>query len=429
MTELHLIYVASIAGAILFFTAGAATIALRRHPRPAAAPAGAATPGVDAERERAHALEQRDVALAEVTRLRTADQVRRDELEQLRRALAAAEQRVVHDERTTTVDRGHAEAELLAMRDRAERAEAEAKVLRDRVVRAEAEIPKLRAREQPLRHELEQTRREVAAAEAAVRASTDAAARTSADAEVRAKRLADELERARTDGMAAARDVEQLQARLADADRLLAERTQSARDLSTEIEQLRGRLRDAEGIRAEYVRLRTAATDAEFLKSEVARLEEELRTLHIDALGGPRPRAARGTARQHGAPAQTIGESLATAIDRFADAGTRSSAVADTLGFPLASSGSDGVALAAYAALLIESASRARQFLPVAAPTAIEVVDEHGARVSVWTFEVEGDRLMLANLAVSPVDGQRVETALADLSAILAPTPLGQGYG
>ena len=109
-------------------------------------------------------------------------------------------------------------------------------------------------------------------------------------------------------------------------------------------------------------------------------------------------------------------------IDRFADAGSRSIAIADTLGFPLASHGDDGHALAAYAALLIEAANRAKQFLPVGRPTAIEIIDEHGARVSVWTFDVEPDRLMLADLAVSPVDHVRVEHALADLATILAPS-------
>jgi hypothetical protein len=45
-------------------------------------------------------------------------------------------------------------------------------------------------------------------------------------------------------------------------------------------------------------------------------------------------------------------------------------------------------------------------------------------RVSVWALEVEGDRLMLANLAVSPVDQERVENALGALTQILAPSTL-----
>ena len=101
---------------------------------------------------------------------------------------------------------------------------------------------------------------------------------------------------------------------------------------------------------------------------------------------------------------RTIGESLARVIERFADDGTRSSALADNQGFPLASSGADGLALSAYAAHLYESASRAKDYLPVGAPTAIEIVDANGVRVSVWALDVDADRLVLANLAVTPVD-------------------------
>ena len=39
-----------------------------------------------------------------------------------------------------------------------------------------------------------------------------------------------------------------------------------------------------------------------------------------------------------------------------------------------------------------------------------------------WTFDVDGDRLLLADLAVTPADTTRVENTLSDLSAILAPT-------
>ncbi len=60
--------------------------------------------------------------------------------------------------------------------------------------------------------------------------------------------------------------------------------------------------------------------------------------------------------------------------------------------------------------------------LPVTAPVAIELIDERGARISVWTFEVESERLLLVHLAVAPVDQRRVDLALADLTTILAPS-------
>ena len=121
------------------------------------------------------------------------------------------------------------------------------------------------------------------------------------------------------------------------------------------------------------------------------------------------------------ATGRPIGESLSGVIERFATAGTRSVTVADRQGFPLASNGADGVALAAYAALVHEAAGRASEFLPVGAPAVVEIVDERGVRVAVWSLEVESERLMLAHLAVSAVDTTRLETTLGELGKILAP--------
>jgi hypothetical protein len=239
----------------------------------------------------------------------------------------------------------------------------------------------------------------------------------------RAAESAAALERARGEATLATREAEKLNARVTDLERQLADRTRAARDVSTENEQLKGRLRDAEAIRVEYVRLRTAETDAQFLKAEVARLQGELRALHVEAIGGPRvARGSQPPRRPASSADWTIGDSLTTALERFADDGTRSLAVADAMGFPLANTGSDGHALAAYAAALYETAAKASQFLPVAAPRGVEMVDRQGTRVSVWTFDVDSDRLLLANLAVSPVDTKRVEGTLADLSTILEPT-------
>lgn len=294
------------------------------------------------------------------------------------------------------------------------------------------QVAGLRDEADGLRRELERAQREAAAAQdlrlEIERVQKEAAATSSTTAELR--RIADDrakqLDKARTDAVAATTELKQLQGKLRDVERLLGEKSAATRDLSTENEQLKGRLRDAEALRSEYVRLRTATTDSEFLKSEIARLEKELQASRINALGAkPKPRAARGSQREITKVQSTIGESLARVMERFADAGTRSSTVADRQGFPLASNGSDGVALAAYAAHLFESASRAKEYLPVGAPGSIEIVDTSGVRITLWSFEVDSDRLMLANLAVTPVDLSRVESTLGDLAQILAPSPTG----
>jgi hypothetical protein len=406
MTELQMIYVASIAGAVLFFIAGAATAALRRREAPAPAPvitAAPLSPVVVAPRDD-----------AELHRLRAA--VREAEA----RASAADVRAATADARTRD-----AEGRTAAVDARTREVEARVREAETRVREAETRVRDAdgRVRDAEARVRAAEAR---ATATAAELTAARAAAKTAEQAAARAGGLAAELERAKGETSLVAGETAGLATRVAELERTLAERVRAQRDLSTENEQLKGKLRDADAIRAEYVRLRTAATDADFLKREVERLEGELRTLHVEALGHARPRAPRGSVQPPTAPAaramRTISESLATTIDRFADDGTRSIAVADTMGFPLAANGPDGGALAAYAALLMESATKSRQFLPVAAPTGIELVDVNGTRVSVWAFEVEGDRLLLANLAVTPVDARRLETTLADLSAILTPT-------
>jgi hypothetical protein len=400
MTAVQLLFVASFAGALLFFAAGAATMAVRRR---RAEPDAQPMPEAVAH-ERARAVEPE---LAQARAIQPAvpqvspfepDEVTLERREEVTHELARPIQAPPSIQPPIRPDIAH-ERELDALRARADAAEAALA---------------------PLRGELERLRRDAAVTAAAQDSRTAA--------ETRARQLAGELERTRNDSIAAGRDLEQLQARLREAERQLAERTSTVRDLAAENEQLKGRVNDAEGLRTEYVRLRTTAIDAAFLKSEVARLEEEVRLMRRDALGAPQRRPARGSQRLPTKPPGSIGESLSSVIERFADSGTRSIAIADTAGFALASSGEDGAALAAYAALLTESANRAKQLLPVAAPMAIELVDEHGARVSVWTFEVESERLLLVNLSVTPVDSGRVEATLADLTAILATPTSDRSY-
>jgi hypothetical protein len=408
-----LILFASLLGAALFFIAGGAVVALRRKNAVPAVPVAVAAPVPHAE------------------------------LGRLREALASAEatvrsQALVIDEqnrlfeRDVTNDRASVARDMQALRERADRAEAAARDAK-RAADAEAaklrgdaadavklrnevgEMAKLRAEADRLRAEVDRLQREGKAA-----AATNEQLRKLADD--RAK----QLDRSRTESVTATTDMAQLDSKLRDVERQLADKTATARDLSTENEQLKGRLRDADALRAEYVRLRTATTDSEYLKSEIARLEHELRRARVDALGArgaqARPRPARGTDRQKSSGERPISESLALIIEKFADAGTRSSALGDTQGFPLASMGNEGVALAAYAASLFESASRAKEYLPIGAPTTIELVDANGVHVSVWSLEVEAERLMFANLAVSPVDAKRVEATLGDLSQILSPS-------
>jgi len=417
MTATVWIGIASLVGAALFFVAGAALTALRQQPRsvpdvavaapPVVAPSVAAAPvapsvapsvapPVPVAPPPAPAPRVAPLELAELSRLRAKDSAQSAELDRLRGELAAAAAKV--------------QSQQGLLEEQAAKLKA-----------SQSQPPPRPPAPSPAPRSPEPDPELVALRE-------------------RAAKLQRELDTSRSDAIAAARDLEQAQGRLRDAERQLAEKTQAARDLSTENEQLKGRLRDAEALRADYVRLRTSVTEAEYLKGEVERLEKELRSLRVDALGAQRTRPpARGTEPASNRestrpprtptlpPATSIGESLTHVLEKFADTSTRSLAIGDTQGFPLASSGADGVALAAYAALLIETASRADDFLPIASPTTIEIRDERGTCVSVWAFDVESERLLLANLAVSPADTARVQTTLAALTSILAPPRAASG--
>lgn len=212
-----------------------------------------------------------------------------------------------------------------------------------------------------------------------------------------------------------------LQDRLATAERELGERTAQLREASTQLELMKARISDAEAMRSEYVRLRTQANEMEFLGKEVARLKDELRTAKSLAIGGVTkvPRAVKPAGSGE---TGSITDALSGAIERFSDPKMRCIAIADKVGFPVSSYGDDGAELAGYAALLNDVATRATQFLPVAMPASIEMVDEHGARISVWPFDVADERLLLANVGVGATDANRVERMLSEVVGILAPS-------
>ncbi len=394
MTAVQLLWFASITGAGLFFIGGVALGLLRaRRVPPQAALPDPVAPALRQELEQArHAL----VASEETARA-------------LQLALDDQSARSAQLERERVESGASAGADLKALRDRVAASERARVELHERATRAEAELAEARVQTRRLDTEL-----------GTLRAMEQQLRDTEKQLRGQLSQHTSELERVRTGATATQLAWEQSELRLRELERELAERATTVRDLAIHNEQLKGRVDDAEGLRNDYVRLRTTAIETDFLKGEVARLEEELRTLRLDALGTQRRSTAQATTPAAGTSSST-GESLDSIIARFASSGTRSTAVADPRGFPLASRGDDGTALAAFAALLLESANRAQQFLPFAKPSSLELVDDRGARVAVWTFHVDDEQMLLTSLAVDAVEPGRAEEALADLTAVLAP--------
>ncbi len=305
-----------------------------------------------------------------------------------------------------------AQAELTALRAAEARASEAARAAQAEVVRLAANSrvaaasPARAAKEA---QEVEVLRRKLAETEAALGAE-QARARS---AEPRGEPGAAQL----------SRQAQDLQGRLGEVEQLLAERSSQLRDAISQVELLKSRASEAEALRAESVRLRTQANEMEFLTKEVERLSEALRSAKSLALGGQArsPRPVRPAEAQAG----SITEALTGAIARFTEAHVRGVAIADNAGFPIASHGDEGLELAAYAAMMHEVAQRAKQFLPLATPASIELLDEQGARITVWPFDVSGDRMLLASLAVAPTELERVEATIAEVAGILTPGTFG----
>ena len=120
--------------------------------------------------------------------------------------------------------------------------------------------------------------------------------------------------------------------------------------------------------------------------------------------------------------AGSITEALSRAIARFSDPKMRCATVVDEAGFLVSSPGDGGVELAGYAALLNDAANKAAQFLPVTAPASIELIDEQGARISVWPFHVDDARLLLVKLGIGATEERRVQRVLSEVIGILKPS-------
>jgi hypothetical protein len=257
---------------------------------------------------------------------------------------------------------------------------------------------------------------------AADRGELDALRQRADQADAQLQQAQGELTAARRQQREAGPPPGQLQDRLDAADRALAERTAQLREAATQLEAMKGRVNDAEAMRSDYVRLRTQVNEMDYLTKEVERLKGELRSAKSVAIGGVvKPLVKPASSALPVAAAGSITDALSGAIARFGDPKMRAVAIADKVGFPVSSQGEEGVELAAYAALLGEVAARATLFLPVAAPASIELVDEHGARISVWPFDVDDDRLLLVKLGIGTTDPKRVEQMLSDVGRILSP--------
>jgi hypothetical protein len=236
-----------------------------------------------------------------------------------------------------------------------------------------------------------------------------------------------ELARVEVERAALQRKLDESRRQAACAESLAAQRSQSAaaldarlRELQSELDVSRRRQAELQASHEDYIRLRTRRDEAEYLKSEVERLSAEL--LQARAGGGMVTPPARAHVSATGLD-QLSHLSLAEALDQTVQGllgeGVRSVVLADEVGFPVTHTDDNGASLAAFSTLVTGAGDRANEFAPIGRTRQISIVDEGGARISIWPFDQGGARLALITLSRSPLDKTRVSATLCQLTTLL----------
>ena len=254
---------------------------------------------------------------------------------------------------------------------------------------------------------------EMAASTGSVAVGVGAFAERDASAELRALRTELEQERGAlarrsAEGAALRLKVDELTARLADAERKSADAEklrgveESRRELAIEAEVLKARLVDADYVRNENATLRAASRESNDLRSKVRDLEERLATRGLDMERTIREPLANftGVAGNAGGEGPARFREVLDGLSRSES--VRAATIADDLGFPVETIGDHADALAALSGFLAQVASKARQLLPLGAVRRIVLVDDDDNTVTNSRYLTEYGPLALVTLSEGP---------------------------
>lgn len=399
------IWVASIAGAFLFFAAG---YLLKGNPAPASAPA-------------ADLVE--DPRLASMQETLTEVQARAAQSESSRQSLEvelqAAQQQVAnlepHYEYAVALERqvNDLQTKLQEQREAAGASAAQLAKAQVSAVRAATPAPDLAAH-----RELYHARARIAELETAAGASSRAESELQefrrrvaqehgalVDRTQELERDNAELERAVMNLEAVSYEVEALRKAAAERD-----------SLRMDIEALSRRVEATDAVHAENDRLHRLEAENERLRTRLK--ESEAHVTEFQALGLMRqPKPVSESAK--------AGSSLEDVVLPLASvANARSTVVADDLGFPIVGYGEHQEPLAALCGLLVDLDRHAQRLLPLGSITEITLHAEHGARVSACRWRDPDVTLTLATLTAGPgPEPGRLESILGQVANTLLLAP------
>lgn len=214
------------------------------------------------------------------------------------------------------------------------------------------------------------------------------------------------LARRAADADALRAKVDELTARLADAERKcedaekLRDVEASRRELAIQTEVLKARLVDADYVRDENATLRAATRESNELRSKLRDLEERLAMRGLDMERTIREPLANFTGPRAAGQGPARFKEVLDGLSR--DQSVRAATIADDLGFPVETIGDHADALAALSGFLAQVASKARQLLPLSAVRQIVLVDDDENTVTNSRYMTDYGPLALVTLSEGP---------------------------
>ncbi len=177
---------------------------------------------------------------------------------------------------------------------------------------------------------------------------------------------------------------------------------------SNQIEMLEAKLHGFEALRSEYLRLREQHDAVKQPSGEPDQRSEGTRPIQ--------PSLARKAASARPGPRRTetsLEGTLSLAISTLLDESTSAVSIVDHTGLPLTTAGFFDDALGAFTTILAEPCVRVNSFIPFGRPRLLTLVDDDGARVSIWPFAVGKQTMTLVALSTRELPADQVKLAIS----------------
>lgn len=168
-------------------------------------------------------------------------------------------------------------------------------------------------------------------------------------------------------------------------------------DLAVKTEVYNSQAKDMERILEEQATMRASLEDLESLKLQVEHLKKELGDARADKFVATEPPKTRPSL-----PASGIhGQALQALLNKVGSLDpVRSSVITDEHGFVVAGTGEHSESLGALGAFLVGVGSKARELLPFKGLRVVSLRDDNNVSICAWPLATEHSELVLATLTV-----------------------------